>query len=375
MKYMGSKRSMLRNGLGETISREMKGRTRFADLFTGSGAVAWHVARGFDAEVVASDLQQFAVDLAASVVCRSEPSETNWIDAWMARADRKMGAHKHFKRAHSLQEKLGTAAISSLSRECRELCAGGGGAMFAAYGGYYFSPLQALRLDLLRQTLPANTDHAAIALAALIQSASRCSASPGHTAQPFKANLTAGRFVEEAWSRDIARYVRSAAETLARDHARVAGKVVRANAARVAVSLRDGDLAFVDPPYSGVHYSRFYHVLETLARGKAVEVSGTGRYPPSNARPQSDYSIATRSEEALEDLLEALANVGCAVIVTFPAGEASNGLSGDDVYDIAEQFFKIRSAKVTSRFSTLGGNLSNREARQDADELILTLYP
>lgn len=372
---MGSKRSMLRNGLGETIAREMKGRTRFADLFTGSGAVAWHVARGFEAEVVASDLQQFAVDLAASVVCRSEPSATDWIGAWIARFDREMSTHKHFKRARALQDKLATKAISRLSIECRKLCADGGGAMFSAYGGYYFSPLQALQLDLLRQSLPANTDHATIALAALIQSASRCSASPGHTAQPFKANRTAGRYVVEAWSRDVVCHVRSAAEVLARDHAQITGKVVRADATKVAATLRDGDLAFVDPPYSGVHYSRFYHVLETLALGEDVEVSGTGRYPPSGARPQSDYSITTKSEEALENLLESLADTGCSVIVTFPAGKASNGLSGEDVHDIAEQFFKIRSAKVTSRFSTLGGNLSNREARQDADELILTLHP
>ncbi len=51
MKYMGSKRSMLLNGLGELLTEESKDAKRFIDLFSGSGAVATFVAKRFPIEV------------------------------------------------------------------------------------------------------------------------------------------------------------------------------------------------------------------------------------------------------------------------------------------------------------------------------------
>src|SRR5262245_59297263 len=85
MKYMGSKRAMLRNGLGEALYREARGRRRIVDLFCGSGAVAWFVAENIALPVLAVDLQEYAVTLARSVVQRetsldSEDLALQWLD-------------------------------------------------------------------------------------------------------------------------------------------------------------------------------------------------------------------------------------------------------------------------------------------------------
>jgi adenine-specific DNA-methyltransferase len=72
MKYMGSKREMLLNGLGEVLEQELVGAKRFIDLFTGSAAVAVHVARNFDVPVLASDLQSYSVVLANAVLRRRD---------------------------------------------------------------------------------------------------------------------------------------------------------------------------------------------------------------------------------------------------------------------------------------------------------------
>ena len=58
---------MLGNGLGTIIARELKGKSRFVDLFTGSAAVATHVATRFAVPVAAYDLQSFSVVLAGAV--------------------------------------------------------------------------------------------------------------------------------------------------------------------------------------------------------------------------------------------------------------------------------------------------------------------
>lgn len=231
------------------------------------------------------------------------------------------------------------------------------GALTLAYGGYYFSPWQSLWLDALRETLPPNDEHRVIGLAALIQAASYCAASPGHTAQPFKANDTAGRFLLEAWNRDIARRVREASERIATRHAVYLGEVYCEDAGSVALKLKSTDLVFIDPPYSGVHYSRFYHVLESVARGRIGDVFGSGRYPQPDERPASAYSVKTRSRAALTDLFGKISSRGATAVVTFPADKASNGLSGDDVKSVAAEFFEIKHEKISTRFSTLGGSL------------------
>jgi hypothetical protein len=155
----------------------------------------------------------------------------------------------------------------------------------------------------------------------------------------------------------------------------VRGKAKVGDAVRIARYLGESDLVFVDPPYSGVHYSRFYHVLETLARGTCGPVSGTGRYPPPSERPKSLFSQKLGAPRAIENLFQALGDRGCTVIVTFPAHECSNGLSGESVAQCAEQHFTIDRRFVKTRFSTLGGNGRNRSARCDSSEMMLVLRP
>jgi adenine-specific DNA methylase len=374
VKYMGSKRAMLGNGLGEALERSLAEAERVLDLFTGSAAVAWYVAEQHGKEVLASDLQMYSMVLAASVIERTKPiTDRGWVESWMRRARDRVSAHKRWQDIKEVQASLGKIPVSEAASNARSIDFGLKFPVSRAYGGYYFSPWQSSWIDALRATIPEAEDLRNIALAALVQAASRCAASPGHTAQPFKPNETAGRFLIEAWQRDLPSIVRTRIDDIAPRKARKQGRAYCMNANELAEAARPGDLVFLDPPYSGVHYSRFYHVLESVARGEVGDVSGAGRYPEKSERPISEFSMLTTSRRAFDDLLAILARKNANVIVTFPAGKASNGLSGDDVKALAADHFRIEEAKVSSRFSTLGGDLKHRAARQEADELILTL--
>src|SRR5262249_3769228 len=151
-----------------------------------------------------------------------------------------------------------------------------------------------------------------------IQAASQCAASPGHTAQPFQPTLTAIKFLSESWSRDVVAYTRRNLELLGAMTAKAKGKALKADANILALDLSSDDLVFVDPPYSGVHYSRFYHVLESIASGEPGAVSGIGRYPERRKRPRSRYSVQTEAAEALEQLLKTISRRRATVIITFP---------------------------------------------------------
>jgi adenine-specific DNA methylase len=140
--------------------------------------------------------------------------------------------------------------------------------------------------------------------------------------------------------------------------------------------LEENDLVFIDPPYSGVHYSRFYHVLETIARGECGAVSGVGRYPPPAERPRSRYSVASESREAVSDLLATISARGATAIVTFPDKKCSNGISSYLLEKLGRVHFREVERKIVrGRFSTLGGNGQHRDARQPSAELVLILRP
>jgi hypothetical protein len=164
------------------------------------------------------------------------------------------------------------------------------------------------------------------------------------------------------------------------EHALKVGKARLSDANKTASTLSKTDLVFIDPPYSGVHYSRFYHVLETLARGGCGDVTGVGRYPAAEFRPRSRYSMKTEAALALDELLERLSECQATAILTFPDHDCSNGLSGPSVIEIAAKHFKVDKRSVLSTFSTLGGprrpiEQDGRAARRKAKELILVLRP
>lgn len=196
MKYMGSKRAMLTNGLGELLSEKIKGADRFIDLFAGSAAVATHVACKYDVPVLAYDLQEFSVVLANAVLRRQESLDWRsiWTN-WRARACR----------IWSKVPVPGAGRFSaSAVQKCRRWCATQSDLPITrAYGGHYFSPTQSVWIDALRFTLPDDEPKRTVALAALIDAASQCAAAPGHTAQPFQPTLTAKQFLKEAWERDL----------------------------------------------------------------------------------------------------------------------------------------------------------------------------
>jgi adenine-specific DNA-methyltransferase len=371
---MGSKRAMLGNGLGEALGRSLKEADRVLDLFTGSAAVAWYAAEHHCKQVLASDLQSYSAVLAAAVIERTRAiTDRGWVDDWIRRARELTTSHCRWLEVAELQSTLGTLSVTDAALIARSIDFGTQFPISKAYGGYYFSPWQSIWLDAMRASLPEQEDLRNVALAALIQAASRCAASPGHTAQPFKPNETAGRFLIEAWQRDLPEIVRKRVDDIAPRKAGKKGHAYCSDAYVLADMARPGDLVFLDPPYSGVHYSRFYHVLEGVARGEVGEVTGQGRYPKQSARPVSDFSKLSTSRKAFNELLEILARKRANVIVTFPAGKASNGLSGDDVKALAADHFRLEEVKVSSRFSTLGGDSKHRAARQQADEMILTL--
>jgi adenine-specific DNA-methyltransferase len=374
MKFMGSKRRMLQNGLGALLAETAPSARRFVDLFAGTGAVAIYVAQKVRIPVSAFDLQTFSVVLAKSIIGRSHKIDSDRLwEQW----HKKASSLKRIK-VPIINDRFTCEHV----KEFRDWCESRNKlTVTRAYGGHYFSPIQAVWIDMLRAALPERDPAKTIALAALIQAASQCAAAPGHTAQPFQPTKTAKKYLKQAWSLDVVERTKKVLKEISLQFALVKGEAKVSEAIKEANKLVEGDLVFVDPPYTSVHYSRFYHVLETIALGQCGEVAGVGRYPELQFRPQSRFSIRSECPTAFDELIKKIAEKNASAIVTFPDHRCSNGLSGDIVRDTSKKYFHVEEILVNNKFSTLGGtnrisrtgNL--RSARQPTKELILLLNP
>ena len=368
MKYMGSKTALLGGELGDILLNEAADARRFVDLFAGSGAVAHFMAQRTDLPVLSVDLQEYARVLAASIIERtSSLADDASLAAWSASDEPADGDPPD-------QIPL-TAAVIRGARVDAGLATEG--FITRHYGGHYFSLSQARTLDGLYESLPATEPARTVALAALLHSASVCAAAPGHTAQPFQPTDSLLPYIEQAWSRNAMTVVRAAVEQLAPTFARTRGKAAVGEAETTAATLREGDLVFCDPPYSAVQYSRFYHVLEGIARGGWDEVTGNGRAPVRTSRKTSDFSMKSKAPTAMKRLLGALRTRGCRVVITFPDADASNGLSGQDIVAMAAEDWIVESHYVDSVHSTLGGanDGSPRGGRKKLKEVVIVLSP
>lgn len=377
MKYMGSKSAMLAGGLGDLIDAELPGASRFVDLFSGSGAVSTFVAENYDVPVLSVDLQEYARVLTGAVIARTRILRGQSLaEGWIARAKR---GYEHTLAQLGDSAPLDDCALTAeaVARDRQAADALSLGFIAHHYGGHYFSLLQAVAFDQLYQALPDREPHRTVCLAALIQSASRCAASPGHTAQPFQPTSSLLPYIGLAWRRDPFVEAYTHLREISWRHARVRGRSVRDEASRVAAKLAPGDLVFCDPPYSAVQYSRFYHVLEGVARGGWAEVSGTGRAPQSSDRATSEFSLKSKAAVAMDELLRRLHSRQCRVMITFPDAEASNGLSAERITERAKNAWAIETHYVESSHSTLGGPSGGaaRGARRSVKEAVLLLSP
>ena len=79
--------------------------------------------------------------------------------------------------------------------------------------------------------------------------------------------------------------------------------------------LKKGTLVYADPPYCSVHYSRFYHVLETFVRYDYPVIKYDGRY--RNDRYQSPFCISTKVKDAFKVMFNKIKSRECELVLSY----------------------------------------------------------
>lgn len=114
-----------------------------------------------------------------------------------------------------------------------------------------------------------------------------------------------------------------------------------------------GSTVYADPPYAPVHYSRFYHVLETLVKYDYPELKFKGRY--RNDRHQSPFSQKSRAIEAFEQLFCGIVSAKSQMILSY---SGSGVVPINTIISLAEKYFteaySIEIKEIDHKHSTMG---------------------
>ena len=414
VKYMGSKRS-LAPVVAEELARLTAPGDTLVDLFAGTHAIGF--AMRHRNRVIGVDMQNYSavigrgllsdslseshkgafarlrtkaqanVDAVEDLYGRRIAQERRIIAALLAGTDGATERYAAFQislpdpagwstatSGRGLTRHLGDAVAARRLEPCRFPYL----MMSAYYANAYFGLGQAIWLDSLRYAIdelyPPGAAGRDRCLLALMCAASHTTSTPGHFAMWRRARTRDGAVdLARYLKRDPLVYFQAKLDELEGLRPSQQEHLVLTGEARQMLNhdaLQDSAAIYVDPPYSAVHYSRFYHVLEELCDYDYPRVYFGGRFPAD--RYVSPYSIKRDALSAIDGLLVAIAGGGWPVVISY----GSHGLVSEAalVHACQRAFGNpgIAFRKVSVRHASLGR--TDRGSRPTT-ELLITCTP
>jgi len=265
------------------------------------------------------------------------------------------------------------------------------------YGGLYFSFEQAAQIDALlavvRELPESKRD---TYLAAVLSTSSDVVNTVGkHFAQPIRPRGRDGRPKHNLVERVLQDRATDVFERYGlwlrkyRGLAATAGshKVIRGDFRDVLGGLGgEVSVVYADPPYTRDHYSRFYHVLETMCLGDVPSVATVkvgdrvratrGVYRVE--RHQSPFSIKSQAPGAFWDLFDGVKRLQVPLVLSYSPYLASSKerprlMTLEGIEDLARRCFGRVEVVNPGRLSHSKLNRADRNAsiRRDAERLLI----
>jgi adenine-specific DNA-methyltransferase len=401
IQYLGSKMRLV-GPIDDLIGRFVK-KGVVCDLFSGSGVVSHHLARKHT--VIAVDIQEYACVLARALLdgnpCKSIVAYESTIALQPETLDRLRAVYlplidyeqaclaearngkparliefSQYASYFTFRERQGLSSIPSKLSAAFKKVQKHVSSEFGAtrtptpvglyYGGVYFSYRQAADLDsiLSRIVQDSSRRDSSVPLAALLSTASTIVNTVGKQfAQPMKLEDKAGNakaLLLERTLRDRSYDV----WTVFHESLSKFGAVLPRSPTLHRVFCKDYrdflntfnepiDCFYADPPYTIDHYSRFYHVLETIARADFPELSRIRRGDLDcimrglyrTDRHQSPFCIPSQVEGAFDALFKGIARFRVPLVLSYSPYSNDNNdrprvLTLENLCSLARKYFE-----------------------------------
>lgn len=205
------------------------------------------------------------------------------------------------------------------------------------YGGVYFSYSQAVQIDVIVDAIRnhLNTVDKSVLLAALLSTTSDIACTVGkHFAQPIKARDSKGKIKKLVYNKAIkdktvdvtALFEEWLDKYVSLPKGNYNNTILQGDYMECLKMLPDNvRTVYADPPYTRDHYSRFYHVLETIALDDVPEISTVkihGSTHVSNGiyrkdRHQSPFCIRSKAPKAFDEMFKAISASGRNLLLSY----------------------------------------------------------
>lgn len=165
-------------------------------------------------------------------------------------------------------------------------------------------------------------------------------------------------------------------------------KVVCDDYINVLKKLYPGDVEviYADPPYTRYHYSRYYHILETLCLHDVPKISTTfpnGKGGLSRAiyrddRHQSPFCIKSKAPKAFDELFKYAKKAQTSIVLSYSPFDEKSGatprlMSIDEILAIARKYYNNVEVVSPGQFmhSRFNKQDNNYEINYEAERLII----
>ncbi len=385
IKYMGSKRNIL-DFVTDTIKESTEYNQRLYDLFGGSAVVGGAMRDRMPVKI--NDIQAYT-----SVIAKLYLNDYDFtkygnelLDDIISKASDHVAKSKKDLKISKLTLNYAVSdfeEVQVFEQTQRDLINGDfhdSNHLFAKiYSGTYWSVEQCLWIDAfssVARSQPYKDDFVySLILCSLMFAMAYTSQSTGHYAQ--YRDLTKDNFNDILLYRkkDIVPLFSQKFNEIRqhfgeRNQSKFKHEISRQDYLACLRTSEDNSIIYADPPYQFVHYSRFYHALETLVLYDYPEVQYKGRYRQD--RHQSPFCIRTKVGRAFESMFQLVNQKKSTLILSY----SDNGMiSLDNLIKLAQHTFKNFSIDIKNLdhiHSTMG---RQKDKSRDVQEILLICRP
>ena len=101
-------------------------------------------------------------------------------------------------------------------------------------------------------------------------------------------------------------------------------------------ALREITTIYIDPPYTNAHYSRFYHILETLVLYDYPDIEFFGRY--RSDRYQSPFCIRSEALNEFSEMMRLCSESKKKLVISY-SDTSQCILKKDEIIDITKKYY------------------------------------
>lgn len=377
IKYMGSKSSLLEY-IVDSINEIYEGEI-ICDLFAGTAVLSG--ALGHSVSIYSNDIQEYSAVLAKTYL-----GDYDWRDYENIFEDVIKIAKSHVDRIHNVYPNLvyeyetdmGLDEFNEIEQQQQNLIhfdfEGFEHHLFIKnYSGTYWSFEQCLWIDAIRLAAEKYSDSPVYncILSSLMFAMAYNAQSTGHYAQYRDANNIASmRDIINYRNKEITPYFKKKLEELIKSTGSNSfNHTITSLDYRKCLDLIPNDtLVYADPPYAFVHYSRFYHALETLIKYDYPDVAYKGRYRTD--RHQSPFCRRTEVVSAFEAMFQKIKMKKSKLVLSY----SNTGIiTLEKILELARNIFgneyEVYSKAIDYTHSTMGR--SNDKSREVKEYLVI----